>query len=51
MTQFNGYPEEMILNAYDYSNPNYDPGFWRSHKLSFNFYVATLLTSVTVLAI
>jgi hypothetical protein len=48
MTQFNGYPEEVILNAYDYSNPNYDLGFWRSHKLRFNLYVATLLTSVTV---
>jgi hypothetical protein len=51
MTQFNGYPEEVILNAYDYSNPNYDLGFWRSHTLRFNLYVATLLTSVTVPAI
>ncbi len=24
MTQFDGYLEEVILNAYDYSNPNYD---------------------------
>ena len=32
MTQFNGYPEEVILNAYYYSNPNYDLGFWCSHK-------------------
>lgn len=51
MTQFNGYPEEVILNAYDYSNPNYNLHFCRSHKLSFNLHVATLLTSVTVLAI
>jgi hypothetical protein len=51
MTQFEGYPEEVILNAYDYSNPNYDIYFWSSHKLGFNLYVATLLTSVTVLAI
>ena len=41
----------MIHNAFDYSNPNYDLGFWRSYKLSFNLYVATLLTSVTVFAI
>ena len=32
MTQFNGYPEEVILNAYYYSNPNYNLGFWCSHK-------------------
>jgi hypothetical protein len=51
MTQFNGYPEEVILNAYDYLNPNYDLRFCRSHKLSFNLYVATLLTSDTVVAI
>jgi hypothetical protein len=36
-SKFNGYPEEVILNAYDYSNPNYDLGFWRSHKLSLAF--------------
>jgi hypothetical protein len=51
MTQFNGYHEEVILNAYNYSNPNYDLCFHRSHKLCFYLYVATLLTSVTVLAI
>lgn len=36
MTQFNGNTEEVILNAYDFSNPNYDLRFWLSHKLSFN---------------
>jgi hypothetical protein len=51
MTQFDGYPKGVILNAFDYSNPNYDLGFWCSHKLSFNLYVATLLTTVTVFAI
>lgn len=50
MTQSNGYTEEVILNAYDFSNPNYDLRFCRNNKLSFNLYMATLLASVTVLA-
>lgn len=51
MIQFDCYPEEVILNATYFSDPNYDLGIWRSYKLSSNLYVATLLTSVTVPAI